>query len=480
LELTLYLRVLRQHILMIVACPIVAAVAAASVSLALAPIYETHVSLYVRPAQPIQGSDPTVPGLTTDAILRTYANWMTQRPILDSVSSDLGLRMRPEDLANKIKVTPQANTLLLDVAVQDTNPARARDIANQLVSDFISTVNKTQEQSATAPSTDKLIVTSPAVLPDQPVLPNKTFNVATAFLAGLLAAVGLAFLLDYVDQSIKSDEELQDRLGLVPIGHIAYVPTNKGRQHELVALDSHSTSSEAFRALRTSVVFSTIDDKIKSIVVTSPELGEGKSRTAANLAVTLAQAGYKCLLIDADFRRPSQHRLFGKVRNVGLSNIILGDAEESEAITRVDSVDNLWLLPSGPTPPNPSELLGSTRMAEILSKLWQQFGYVVIDTPPVNAVTDASIIASAASATILIIEQGRTVWPALIHAKQTLDRVKAHTIGVVVNKVRSSPGWYYYRYGESSDSSPNGSYGKPEQPSAASPLQHSASDRPPA
>ena len=443
---------------MIVACPIVAAIAAAAVSLALAPIYEAHVSLYVRPAQPIQGTDPTVAGLTTDAVLRTYANWMTQRPILDAVNADLALGMRPEDLARTIKVTPQTNTLLLDVAVQDTNPSRARDIANQLVGDFISTVNRTQENQSTAtPSTDKLIVTSPAVLPDQPVLPNKTLNVAIAFGAAHLAAVALAFLLDYVDQSIKNDQDLTDRLGLVPIGHIAYVATTKGRQHELVTLDGHSTSSEAFRALRTSVLFATIDDKIKSIVVTSPELGEGKSRTAANLAITLAQAGHKTLLIDADFRRPSQHRLFGKVRNVGLSNIILGDASESQAITMVEAIDNLWLLPSGPTPPNPSELLGSSRMSEILTKLWHQFGYVVIDTPPVNAVTDASIIASTASATILIVEQGRTAWPALTHAKQTLDRVKAHTIGVVVNKVRSSPGWYYYRYGDGQASSPNGS-----------------------
>ena len=445
---------------MIVACPILAALAAGIVSFALPPIYEGDVSLYVRPAQPIQGSDPTVAGLTTDAILGTYANWMTQRPILESVSSQLGLGLRPEDLAKEIKVTPRTNTLLLDVAVQDTNPARARDIANQLVADFIDTVNSEQLPTASAPAIDKLIVTSPAVLPDRPILRNKTLDVAIAFAAGLLVAVGMAFLLDYLDQSIKSDDDLVERLGLIPIGHIAYTPTAKARRSELVALDPHSTSSEAFKALRTGILFSTLDQALKAIVITSAELGEGKSRTAANLAIAMAQAGHRTLLIDADFRRPSQHRMFGKVRNIGLSNLIIQDATEHEAITQVEDVPNLWLLPSGPTPPNPSELLGSARMMELMSKLWQQFSYVIVDTPPVNAVTDASILAAAANATILIVEQGRTTWPALTHAKLQLERVKANVIGVVVNKVRATSGSYYYGYGN---------YGTPTNGQASTP-----------
>lgn len=457
MELARYLRVLRQHIWTIVVCPVVAALAAGAVSLALQPVYQADVSLYVKPAQPIQGTDPTVAGLTTDAVLRTYADWMTQRPILDQVNSQLSLGLRPEELASKVKVTPQPNTLLLDVAVQDTNPARARDIANQLVTDFIETVNQAQaSQTSSAPSTDKLIVTSPAVLPDRPVLPNKTLNVLIAFAAGLVVAIGLAFLLDYLDQSIKNGDELVQRLGLIPIGHIAFVPSPKGRQGELVSLDPHSSFSEAFRALRTGVLFSTIDLTTKGIVVTSPELGEGKSRTAANLAIVLAQAGQTTLLVDADFRRPSQHRLFGRVRNIGLSNLILQDATESEAMIDVQGVPHLRLLTSGPTPPNPSELLGSTRMMELMSKFWHEYSYVIIDSPPVNAVTDASIIAASASATVLIVEQGRTTWPALTHAKQTLDRVKANTIGVVVNKVRSSAGSYYYGYGNYGSAQPNG------------------------
>jgi capsular exopolysaccharide synthesis family protein len=460
-ELTRYLRIVRQRLWMIVACPIVAAVAAGAVSFVLPPIYEAHVSLYVRPAQPIASTDPTVAALTSDQVLRTYANWMTQRPIVDKVNSQLGLGLRYEDLVKKINVAPQTNTLLLDVAVRDTNPAVARDIANQLVADFIDTVRQTQtqaqaNQTSTAQLVDNLVVTSPAVAPDKPVSPNKTLNVAIAFAAGLLLALGLAFLLDRLDQSIKSDEDLIERLGLIPIGHIVYVPTAKGKRSELVALDLQSPSAEAFKALRTGVLFSTIDQQLKAIVITSPELGEGKSRTAANLAIALAQSGHKTLLIDADFRRPSQHRLFGKVRNVGLSNLIIKDISETDAIAAVEDVPNLWLLPSGPTPPNPSELLGSGQMRELMSDLWHQFSYVILDTPPVNAVTDAAILAASANATILIVELGRTTFPALKHAKQMLDRVNANTIGAVVNKVRASSGSYYYGYGNYGAPSPNG------------------------
>lgn len=461
MELSRYVRVLRQRLWMIVVCPIVAAIAAGAVSYILPPVYEAHVSLYVRPAQPLGSVDPNTGAVTSDAVLQTYAKWMIQRPVVDQVDSQLKLGMRYEDLVQKIKVTPQVNTLLLDVAVQDTNAATASEIANQLVADFIDIVKQTQAQAAAGQSSpaqnaDNLYVTAPAVAPDVPVAPNKKLNVAIAFAAGLLLAVGLAFLLDYLDQSVKSDDDLVERLGIIPLGHIAYAPGAKTKQGELVTLDVHSPSAEAFKALRTSVLFSTIDQQLKAMVITSAELGEGKSRTAANLAITLAQAGHRTLLIDADFRRPSQHRLFGKVRNVGLSNLILQDVPESEAITAVEQVPNLWLLPSGPTPPNPSELLGSAPMREIMSKLWHAYDYVIVDTPPVNAVTDASILAASANGTILIIEQGRTSYPALRHAKQQLDRVQANTIGAVINKVRASSGSYYYGYGNYGTPSPNG------------------------
>jgi capsular exopolysaccharide synthesis family protein len=472
-ELTRYFAILRQRLWMLIACPVVAAIAAGIVSYVIPPVYEAHVSLYVRPVQPIATTDPTVAGATIDQILRTYADWMTQRPVLDGVDRQMQLGLSYDDLLKKVKVTPQANTFLLDVAVQDNNPVRARDIDNQLVNDFITIVGASQPTGQA--SADNLVVTQPAVTPEKPVFPNKTLNIAIAFAAGLLLAVGLAFLLDYLDQSVKGDDDLIEKLGLIPIGHIAYMPTAKAKRSELVAMDGDSPSAEAYKALRTGLVFSTLDEQRKAIVITSAEAGEGKSRTAANLSIALAQAGHKTLLIDADFRRPSQHRLFGRVRNVGLSNLFLRDASEEEAILVVDTVPNLWLMASGPTPPNPSELLGSARMHELMSKLWARFDYVILDTPPVNAVTDAAVLAASANATMLVVEQGRTTIPALKHAKLMLDRVNAHTIGAVLNKVKATSAGYYYDYRYSS--SPNGHTPNGETPKAEEPVESETKTR---
>jgi capsular exopolysaccharide synthesis family protein len=294
------------------------------------------------------------------------------------------------------------------------------------------------------------------------VFPNVPLDVSIAFAAGLLLALGIAFLLGYLDQSIRTDDELTERLGLISIGHIGFAPAGNGLLTELVALDRHASASEAYKALRTSLMFSTIDQALKTIVVTSPAPEEGKTRTAANLAVVLAEAGHKTLLVDADFRRPSMHRVFARVRNVGLSNLILQDVAESEAITAVETVPNLWLVTSGPIPPNPSELLGSGRIRELIARLGSGYAYVIFDTPPINAVTDAAILASLTKGTILVVELGVTTFPALRHAKQMLDRVGAHTMGVVMNKTRPFPGSYPYEYGY---------YGTPPDPGIRRPAE---------
>jgi capsular exopolysaccharide synthesis family protein len=464
MELIRYTRVLRRRLALIVICPIVAALAAGIISFVLAPVYEAQVVLVVRPAQLLPSTDPTTAALTSDQIIQTYASLVTQRPVLEKVISDLGLNITPVDLAKKIKVTPVPSTEIVDVNVQDTSPALARDIANQLVADFIDRVNQIQKLGTQSSTPDNLYIFSNAILPDKPVSPNKSLNIAVAFAAGLLVALGIAFLLDYIDQSIKSDDELTERLGLFSIAHVAFAPAGKGKRPELVALDGQSPASEAYKALRTNLLFSAIDqNELKSIVVTSSGPGEGKSRTAANLAVVLAQAGQKTVLIDADFRRPSLHKIFGRIRNVGLSNLALEDLAEEEAITAVDEVPNLWLITSGPIPPNPSELLGSGRLKELMARLKIHFAYVILDTPPVNAVTDAAILAAAADGTILVVDQGRTTFPALRHAKQLLDRVGGHTIGVVMNKVRASGSSYSYAYGYGNYGTPSDGRAQPER-----------------
>jgi len=449
--------------------PALAGAVAYGVSKVLPPIYEARVSLLVRPSQPLAPTDSTGAILTSDQVSRTYASLMTERPLLEQVISDRKLNISAEELQKQIKVTPQTNTTILDVAVDNTDRSAAQAIADTLVRDFIASIKQIQQQEAQTPnsrSADNLIVVAPAVTLDNPVSPRTLLNVGIAAVIGLLAAMGLAVLRETLDQSIKSDEELLERVGLTPLGHVGFVTAGKGRLGELVALSKNSPAAEAYKSLRTNVLFSALGNDLKSIVVTSAAPDEGKSRTAANLAVVLAAAGKRTLLMDADFRRPSQHRIFGKVRNIGLSNLVLEDIPQDKLFTPIEAVPNLWFLGSGPIPPNPSELLGSNRVKGLLAGFRQTFDYVIIDSPPVNAVTDPSILAAEVDATVLVAEEGRTTYAALAHAKGALDRVSANILGVVINKIHAKAGSYqYYEYGYYPSS--NGRQSKAETSAAA-------------
>jgi tyrosine-protein kinase len=458
-ELIRYWRVVRHRAWLIILCPVVAVLVAGSITWRLPNVYEAQVSILVRPAQPLTPVPGGAPE-TTDQILHTYAVLMTEPDVLQQVISDQGLHTDPVNLAKQITVTPVPNTTILNVAVQDTDPARARDTATTLVNDFLAFVTQIQQKdkskNPTASSADDLVQVSGAVLPDVPVSPKPLLNIGAGLLAGLLAGLGLAFLLDYLDQSVRSDEDLRERIGLAPLGHIAFVAAKPERRGELVALAGNSPVAEAYRSLRTNLLFSSIDKETKTIVITSASPGEGKSRTAANLAIVLAHAGHLTLLIDADFRRPSLHRIFGKVRNVGLSNLIVGETDLASVLVQDEQVVNLVVLPSGPTPPNPSELLGSSQMKSLLGRFRQDFGYIVLDTPPVNAVTDASVLAAGTDAAILVIDANKATHTAVQHAKQSLDRVNARVLGAVLNKLKTAGGGYYHdQYPYSS--SPNGS-----------------------
>lgn len=516
-DLPRYLRMLRRWAWLLVLCPAAAVLGAAVVTAAVPSVYEARVSVLVKPAQPLSFTDPGVIGLTADQISGTYAQLMTQRPILEQVIKDLNLRVSSDELARQVKVTPQASTSIISVAVNSTSPRLARDVANRLVGDFIAQTKLIQQQQSdqytgrirtqiqqleqsiaqdqssidalsragvltsqqqtelitlqqqlsaersqystlvsglsdieaqTARTADNLVIVSPAVQPDRPVAPRPLLNVALALAGGLALAIGAILVLERLDQSVKSDDQLTERTGLVALGHIAFTPTGRGRREDLVVLsDARSPVAEAYRELRTNLLFSSLDKEIRTVVVTSSVPSEGKSRTAANLAVVLAQAGHATLLVDADFRRPSQHRIFGRVRNVGLANLMLRDLPESEALWPIEPVPSLTLLASGPIPPNPSELLGSAQLRSLLATFRDRYRYIVIDTPPVNAVTDPTVLAANADATVLVIEQGSTTYPAVLRASHALERVGANLVGAVVNKLRSeSPGYYHYYY----------------------------------
>lgn len=219
-------------------------------------------------------------------------------------------------------------------------------------------------------------------------------------------------------------------------------------QRNLITLtDSRSPISEQYRTIRTNIQFSAVDSTIRSLMVTSSGPGEGKSTTVANLAIVFAQQEKKVLLIDADMRKPTVHYTFQLHNNVGLTNVLTKQAELSKAINKTEQ-ENLFVLTSGPIPPNPAELLGSKSMEEMLEEAYQQFDMILFDTPPVLAVTDAQILANKCDGTLLVVSSGNTEMEAATKSKELLLTANGKLLGTVLNQKKVKDSQYYYYYGK--------------------------------
>jgi capsular exopolysaccharide synthesis family protein len=283
-------------------------------------------------------------------------------------------------------------------------------------------------------------VVDPAELPSSPYLPRRERDLTMAGLSGLVLALGLVFLFEYLDNRIKSPQELRAQLNVPFLGMVPSIDASGGALlHEGVA----PNFAEAIRAVRTNVLFSSADEGVRLIVVTSAGPGEGKSMFSSNLSVSLAQAGQRVLHVDADMRRPRVHAIFDAAQEPGLSNLLVGDCKPSEAI-RKTAVQNLCILPAGMIPPNPAELLGSKRCDEFFATLSQSFDWVILDSPPVLAVADASILANTATGVVFVVGADQTSRQAARAALDQLDAVQAHVIGAVLNRVDLEKNPYYY------------------------------------
>ncbi|NQT27571.1 polysaccharide biosynthesis tyrosine autokinase [candidate division KSB1 bacterium] len=293
----------------------------------------------------------------------------------------------------------------------------------------------------------------------KPTRPKKRTNILLGLLVGLGLGVGLAFVREYLDTSIKSTEDV-DRLGMPVLASIPKIAPQKPvktskRSGEKIGhiearlithLPSNSPISESYRSLRTNVQYADLDHTIKTILFTSPGPGDGKSTSVANLAVTFSQMGAKTLLVDADLRRPVLHGLFGAPRNIGLTNVLVGRSSLDEAIKKTH-VKNLHLLAAGILPRNPSEFLASKVMRRLINRLGEEYDIVLIDSPPIITVTDAAILSTRVDGTVMVARAGVTDREALKQARTLLDKVKAKFYGVVVNCIIPGRKYgYYYDY----------------------------------
>ncbi|MGD0570325.1 MAG: polysaccharide biosynthesis tyrosine autokinase [Candidatus Sulfotelmatobacter sp.] len=300
-----------------------------------------------------------------------------------------------------------------------------------------------------------------ARVPTAPIEPNIPRNLSFAFMLGLTSGVGLAFLLEGLDNTVRTTEQAQmisglPPLGMIPLGsrtareganakRLVIATSNKEAVELVTQVRPQSQMAESYRALRTSLLLSNLGAPPKVIMITSALPQEGKTTTSINCAVVLAQKGIRVLLIDADLRRPSIHKTLGMGPRSGLSNVLTGSATLQQTITRSPILPNLSVLPAGTPPPNPAELLASPNMRDVLEELRGQYDHIVVDTPPTLSVTDAVVLSPRADAIVLVIRSGQTTKQALRRSRDILTQVNAKVSGVLLNAVDlSSPDYYYY------------------------------------
>ena len=313
-------------------------------------------------------------------------------------------------------------------------------------------------QLASGDRSNEVSIATYSRLPKEPIGPQRFRNIFVAFLLSLVAGVGLAFLLDFLDDTLKSVDDV-DRylhlpaLALIPAGRdrgrlIMGGPPQKPAPNDTTALamisDAHSPIAEAYRHLRTSLLLSSAGQPPKTILVTSSQPSEGKTTTAINTAVMLAQTGAEILIIDCDLRRPRLHAHFGAPNTRGLTNWLSGETDVDGLLQTYKPQSNLKFLTSGPVPPNPAELLGSDEMRKLLGVMTERFAHVVIDSPPAISFTDASILSTMVDGVVLVVHGGRSSRAVVRRAKQQLLDVGAHLFGVVLNNVKVETQDYYY------------------------------------
>jgi capsular exopolysaccharide synthesis family protein len=297
-------------------------------------------------------------------------------------------------------------------------------------------------------SVNALEVVEEAPLPTTPVGPKWVVQVLLAGAVGLVLSLGAAFLLEYLDDTLKSPDDVMASTGLTTVGAITRISGEAPSDKLITVRYPKSPISEAYRAMRTNLQFSSLDHSLRTLVVTSANPMEGKSTTMANLGVVMAQAGKSVVLVDSDLRRPMLHRIFQVPNVAGLTSVLLEDEPVVDGHLQETGVENLRVLTSGPLPPNPSELLGSQRMQRLVERLREEADVVVFDTPPALPVTDAAVLSTQTDGVLVVTYAGKTRRAAARQAVTNLKKVGGNLLGIAVNRLppRGSGGYYYYYY----------------------------------
>lgn len=443
-----FAKLLRTRWVTVCITTLVAVLGALAYSLATTPQYSASTRLFVSTSSVSSVSDLYQGSRYSQERVLSYTELLMGETLAQRTIDKLGLGSSAATLAAKINATAKPDTVLIDVSVLDESPVRARDIANALSDEFVMLVGELE----TPPSGDakpdaRVVVEQRASIPQKPVIPNTPRNIVLGFGAGLVFGLGLAIVRDRLDNTVKDRGTLEAITGL---GLVGSIPLDKERRKDAaISFESDNSGiAEAFRKLRTNLQFLAVDNPPRVIVVTSSSPQEGKSTTAINIALALAEADHNVVLVDGDMRRPSVDKYLGLVGGVGFSTVLSGRASLHEVLQET-KFPHLAVLTAGAIPPNPSELLGSLAAKNVLSELRHYFDFVIVDSSPLLAVTDGAILAAHADGALVMSKFGQTKREQLTHAIGNLRDVGAMVFGAVFTMTPtrgSSRNDYNYNY----------------------------------
>ncbi|MGH8961040.1 MAG: polysaccharide biosynthesis tyrosine autokinase [Jatrophihabitantaceae bacterium] len=442
-----YLRVLGERWKLVALFVIAATGLAVVITATSAKVYQADVQIFVATTDTSNPAVQFQAAAFTQTQVQTFAQIVGSPDILHKVQQDLDLQLSDSALKSKISATAPTGQSIVDLHVSDSSSSRAASIANSAARAFVTVVEGYYAPAdASQKSSVRLFITDPASAPGSPTSPKPILNISLGLLLGLLVGAALAVARDILDNRIKDADVLSKVAGAPTMGVIVEDP--KTQRHAIATrAGTRNQRAENYRQLRANLQFANVDQHPRVIAVTSSIPGEGKTTVAINLASTLAEAGFTVCLVDADLRRPTIAKVLGLLSPVGLTSVLIHQIDLSEAIQNAGS--SLYVLTSGPTPPNPSEVLASSYVRDVIRSLLDRVDYVVIDTAPLLPVADGSEVAALADGTLLVVRHAVTTDAQIKRAMNGLRRVDAKLLGLVLNRVptkrNSEYAYTYYR-----------------------------------
>lgn len=445
LELRDYLRVLRRNWITIVAFTLLGLAAGAGVTLSIQPTYTAETKLFVATQSSGSVTDLQQSNSFAQSRVQSYVQTAITPAVLQPAADSLGLTSSAAALARRVTATADPGTVIITISAVDASPVQAAALAQAVGDSLITVIDELESPTKGGSSPVKLSIIAPAMAPAAPAAPNNRLNIAIGAMIGLGLGFAVALLRQMFDTKVRGEEDVRKITDAPVLGGVSF-DHDATKKPLLTQAPAQSPRAESFRQIRTNLQFSHVSHDAKAVLVTSSLPGEGKTTTAINLAIAMAQGGQSVALVDADLRRPRIDDYLGLDKNAGLTTALIGQADVDDLLQPWGE-DNLYVLTSGQIPPNPSELLGSQAMKTLIMRLENDFDAVVIDAPPLLPVTDAAVLAQQVGGVILIIGSSRLKHQDLEKSLGALELIDADLLGVVLNLLPpKGPDAYSYSY----------------------------------